>query len=156
MNLLRFIAHFSITFFFSFVICAIEVVSFPTARRAYTRVEGGGQDFFLVFSKNFFRLTLPRCNGPFQTYASPHFTLICVTRPHRITLRTNASHGPFAVPRCSNKRGEPDPQPSAAVRASILDSPPRRHRRRLRSATPPSEQTTPMTSLRAFSRPKRP
>ena len=73
MNLLRFIAHFSITFFFSFVICAIEVVSFPTARRAYTRVEGGGQDFFLVFSKTFFRLTLPRFTRALQKLRFPAF-----------------------------------------------------------------------------------
>ena len=156
MNLLRFIAHFSITFFFSFVICAIEVVSFPTARRAYTRVEGGGQDFFLVFSKNFFRLTLPRFTRALQKLRFPafHANLRHPTPPHHTSptrVTRPIRHAPLL-----DHTGEPDPQPSAAVRASILDSPPRRHRRRLRSATPPLEQTAPMTSWRAFSRPKRP
>ena len=156
MNLLRFIAHFSITFFFSFVICAIEVVSFPTARRAYTRVEGGGQDFFLVFSKNFFRLTLPRFTRALPNLRFPtfHANLRHTAHSH------HTSHQRVTCPIRRNPllehTGEPDLQPSAAVRASILDSPPRRHRRRLRGATPPSEQTSPMTSLRAFSRPRRP
>ena len=107
MNLLRFIAHFSITFFFSFVICAIEVVSFPTARRAYTRVEGGGQDFFLVFSKTFFRLTLPRFTRALQKLRFPafHANLRHPTPPHH-TSPTRVTR-PFAVTRYSNIRGSP-------------------------------------------------